>query len=114
MQYVSEELVEKWTPVLEHADLPEIKDAHRKSVTATLLENQQRASREDAQGSGGYQMPTLLGEASPTNAMGGSAAPSSSPSPESSHEFKQIGSCQCRTSWGYADVFIYQLQEIEL
>jgi hypothetical protein len=39
---------------------------------------------------------------------------SSSPSPESSHEFKQIGSCQCRTSWGYADVFIYQLQEIEL
>jgi len=79
MQYVSEELVEKWTPVLEHADLPEIKDAHRKSVTATLLENQQRASREDAQGSGGYQMPSLLGEASPTNAMGTSAAPSTSP-----------------------------------
>src|SRR5210317_669359 len=80
MQYVSEELVEKWTPVLEHADLLEIKDAHRRSVTATLLENQQRASRESAQGSGGYSMPTLLGEASPINSMGTSAAPSTSPS----------------------------------
>ena len=74
MQYVSEELVQKWTPVLEHADLPEIKDAHRRSVTATLLENQARASRESAQGSGGYSMPTLLGEAAPTNAMGASSS----------------------------------------
>jgi hypothetical protein len=79
MQYVTEELVDKWTPVLEHADLPEIKDAHRRSVTATLLENQERASRESAQGSGGYSTPSLLGEASPSNAMGGSAAPSTSP-----------------------------------
>ena len=79
MQYVTEELMQKWQPVLEHSDLPEIKDSHRRSVTATLLENQARASREAAQGSGGYSMPTLLGEASPTNAMGGSAAPSTSP-----------------------------------
>jgi len=74
MQYVTEELVQKWTPVLEHADLPEIKDSHRRSVTATLLENQARASREAAQGSGGYQTPSLLGEAAPTNAMGASSS----------------------------------------
>ena len=73
MQYVTEELVEKWTPVLEHSDLPEITDTHRRSVTATLLENQQRSSREAAQGSGGYSMPSLLGEAAPTNAMGASS-----------------------------------------
>ena len=79
MQYVSEELMQKWQPVLEHKDLPEIKDAHRRSVTATLLENQARASREASIGSGGYSMPTLLGEASPTNAMGTSAAASTSP-----------------------------------
>jgi hypothetical protein len=79
MNYVSEELMQKWQPVLEHADLPEIKDAHRRSVTATLLENQTRASREAAQGSGGYSMPTLLGEASPINSIGGSAAASTSP-----------------------------------
>ena len=74
MQYVSEELMRKWRPVLEHGDLPEIKDAHRRSVTATLLENQVRASREASIGSGGYSMPSLLGEASPANAMGASSS----------------------------------------
>ena len=74
MQYVSEELMQKWQPVLEHSDLPEIKDAHRRSVTATLLENQARSSREAAAGSGGYSMPSLLGEAAPTNAMGASSS----------------------------------------
>jgi len=73
-QYVSEELVEKWTPVLEHSDLPEIKDAHRRNVVATLLENQQRSAMEQAAGSGGYQMPGLLGEAAPANAMGASSS----------------------------------------
>tara|TARA_Y100000590_G_scaffold466941_1_gene643979 strand:- start:5223 stop:6557 length:1335 start_codon:yes stop_codon:yes gene_type:complete len=60
--------------VLEHPDLPEIGDAHRRTVTATLLENQERASAEAASGSGGYQMPSLLGEAAPTNAMGASSS----------------------------------------
>lgn len=78
MQYVTEELISKWSPVIDHADLPEIKDAHRRSVTATLLENTQRASRESASGSGGYSMPTLLGEA-PVNSMGGSSAAATSP-----------------------------------
>jgi hypothetical protein len=74
MQYVSEQLIEKWSPVIDHADLPQIKDAHRRSVTATLLENTQRASRESGSGSGGYSMPSLLGEAAPVNAMGGSSS----------------------------------------
>lgn len=73
----SENLIAKWKAVLEHADLPAIKDTHRKSVVATLLENQERASREDAMGSGGYRGTTLLGEAAPTNAMGASSSTAS-------------------------------------
>ena len=40
-------LQEKWAPVLNHGGLPEIKDAYRKQVVATLLENQERAVREE-------------------------------------------------------------------
>ena len=69
--FLSEELQKKWQPVLEHSDLTEIKDPHRRAVTATLLENQEIAAREGASGSAGYQEPTLLGEAAPTNATGG-------------------------------------------
>ena len=36
------QLIEKWAPILEHADLPQIKDNYRKEVTAVLLENQER------------------------------------------------------------------------
>ena len=41
--YLSEELQSKWQPVLEHADLPAIKDPYRKAITALVLENQQQA-----------------------------------------------------------------------
>ena len=61
-------LVEKWQPVLEHPDLPKIEDVHKREVVAQLLENQQQDAMQNA--SGGYQTPTLLGEASPTNAFG--------------------------------------------
>jgi len=60
-------LVEKWQPVLEHPDLPRIEDVHKREVVAQLLENQQQDAMQNA--SGGYNTPTLLGEA-PTNAMG--------------------------------------------
>ena len=50
-----ENLLKKWAPVLDHGDLAAIKDSHKRSVTAQLLENQERACREDAQGSGGYR-----------------------------------------------------------
>ena len=75
--YQSDELQKKWQPVLEHQDLPEIKDAHKRAVTATLLENQERSAREQNAGSGGYQAPSLLGEAAPTNAMGASSSTAS-------------------------------------
>ena len=75
--FLSEDLQKKWQPVIEHPDLGEIKDPHRRAVTATLLENQEKASREASFGSGGYQMPSLLGEAAPTNAMGASSSTAS-------------------------------------
>jgi len=43
----AEKLQEKWAPVLNHDGLPEIKDNYRKSVTAILLENQERALQEE-------------------------------------------------------------------
>ena len=42
-------LVEKWAPILEHADMPEIKDSHRRSVIAQLLENQTNANRQQSE-----------------------------------------------------------------
>ena len=46
--YNSSSLQEKWQPVLEHTDLPDIKDPYRKAVTAVILENQEKALKEDA------------------------------------------------------------------
>jgi hypothetical protein len=70
----TENLKKKWQPVLEHPDLPEIKDPHKRAVMATLLENQEKSAREEAQGSGGYGAPSMLGEAAPTNYMGASSS----------------------------------------
>lgn len=58
-------LVEKWAPVLNENSSGEIKDAHRRSVTAAILENQEiamNAERAQHQGFGG------LNEAAPGNA----------------------------------------------
>jgi len=60
--YNSENLQEKWQPVLNHPDLPEIKDNYRKAVTSIILENQEKAMKEDA---------SFLSEAAPTNSTGG-------------------------------------------
>lgn len=54
-------LVQKWSPVLEHADLPKIADQHRKEVTAVLLENQHREMSKANQ---------LLNEDAPANSVG--------------------------------------------
>ena len=58
---LNEELVNKWQPVLDHGDLPEIKDSYRKVVTAHMLEQQEKALQEQAsvQGAGSS---SLLGE----------------------------------------------------
>jgi len=43
----SEKINDKWSPILEHADLPEIGDKYRKAVTAVVLENQEKALAEE-------------------------------------------------------------------
>ena len=47
--YNSEQLQEKWQPVLNHPDLPEINDAYKRAVTAVVLENQERELKESRQ-----------------------------------------------------------------
>jgi len=44
--FLSEQLEKKWEPILNHPDLGEIKDPYKRSVTAVILENQQKALRE--------------------------------------------------------------------
>jgi len=60
---LNEELINKWQPVLDHEDLPQIKNHYRKVVTAQMLEQQEQAMREQAnvQGAGSA---SLLGESS--------------------------------------------------
>ena len=44
---MSENLQEKWAPVLEHKDLPKIEDNYKRAVTSVILENQERAMNEE-------------------------------------------------------------------
>ena len=44
----SEQAQKKWSALLEHSDVAPIQDNYRKSVTAVLLENQEKAMREQA------------------------------------------------------------------
>ena len=62
---LSQQLQEKWAPVLEHGDLPAIEDNYKKAVTSILLENQERVIREERQ---------ILSEAIPTMSTGSNAA----------------------------------------
>ena len=39
-------LEEKWTPILDHSDLEPIQDSYKRKVTAVLLENEEKALRE--------------------------------------------------------------------
>ena len=64
---LAEEIQNKWKAILEHPDLPEINDPYRRAVTATVLENTERALREESVQTG--QSQRLLGEA-PTNVAG--------------------------------------------
>ena len=43
---LQEEIQKKWDPILSHPDLAPIKDSHRRSVTAVVLENTEKALRE--------------------------------------------------------------------
>jgi hypothetical protein len=63
--YLSEDIQRKWGPVIEHPDLDPIKDAHKRGVTAVLLENTERALRESGVAGGQY-----LTETAPANVIG--------------------------------------------
>ncbi len=60
--FQTEHLQEKWQPVLEHPDLPRIEDSYKRAVTTLILENQEKAMREDR---------GFLAETAPVNSMGG-------------------------------------------
>ena len=65
--FQSEHLVEKWKPLLEYEGLDKIEDNHKRSVTAVLLENQEKFLRES---SAFQESGSLLSEAAPTNSAG--------------------------------------------
>ena len=44
----TQQLMEKWAPVLDFEGMDQIKDSHRRAVTAQLLENQEREAQEQA------------------------------------------------------------------
>ena len=58
----AEALQEKWAPILNHEGLGGIDDAHKRMVTAVLLENQEKAIKEERE---------FLSEAAPTNSVSG-------------------------------------------
>ena len=60
--FQTEHLQEKWQPVLDHPDLPKIEDSYKRAVTTLILENQEKALREDR---------SFLSEAAPTQNTGG-------------------------------------------
>ena len=59
--FQTENLQEKWSPVLAHPDLPKIEDSYKRAVTTVILENQEKAIKEDR---------SFLKEAAPTNSTG--------------------------------------------
>jgi hypothetical protein len=61
---VNEQLIAKWKPVLEHEDMPRIADAHKRYVTAVLLENTEKEMRAS-----GASNPSALLEVA-TNSVG--------------------------------------------
>ena len=61
--FLSEQIQSKWQPVLDHPDLPKIGDSYKRAVTSMILENQEKALKEDA---------AFLSEAAPANATGAS------------------------------------------
>jgi len=63
-QFNVEHLQEKWAPILNHEGLGGISDAHKRMVTAVLLENQEKMLREERE---------FLGE-TPTNHTASSVA----------------------------------------
>jgi hypothetical protein len=45
-KFLTEQALRKWKPVLDHKDMAPIADAHKRATMATLLENQEKAIKE--------------------------------------------------------------------
>jgi hypothetical protein len=78
----SEQLQEKWAPLLNYEGLDSIKDSHRRAVTAVLLENQEKFLREQSAFEHGsmhnlMEAPTNAGNAA--GAQGGFGGSASTP-----------------------------------
>jgi hypothetical protein len=72
-EFNTELLQEKWAPILDYQGMDSIKDSHRRMVTAILLENQEKAIREEREFL--YETPTNSGNASgASGGFGGSAS----------------------------------------
>ena len=65
-------LMEKWAPVLEHADVPSIQDGHKAATVARLLENQEIAAREEGLAAQGNMISEAAGNVVGAG-MGGTA-----------------------------------------
>ena len=68
--YLAEEIQNKWSPILDHSALGAIKDQHRRSVTAIMLENTEKALTESA-AHGSYQTLTETSSTTPVNSVSG-------------------------------------------
>ena len=66
----AEHLQEKWAPLLNAEGVDEIKDPHRKAVTAVLLENQEKFLRDEQS----FAQGGTITEASPTNSANAAGA----------------------------------------
>jgi len=79
--FYSEQLQEKWAPLLNYEGLDQIKDSHRRAVTAVLLENQEKFLREQSAFEHGsmsmlMESPTNSGNAAgASGGFGGGATP---------------------------------------
>ena len=63
--FQSEQLQEKWAPLLNYEGLDKISDPHRRAVTAVLLENQEKFMQEQV----AFEQGGMIAE-QPTNAVG--------------------------------------------
>ena len=71
--FLAEEIQKKWAPLLDLESLGKIKDQHRRSVTAIMLENTEKALAESSAHSG-FQTLTETSSVVPANFMGSSGS----------------------------------------
>ena len=72
--FQSEHLQEKWAPLLNYEGLDQIKDSHRRAVTAVLLENQEKFLREQSAFDNGSMSMLMESPTNSGNAAGASGA----------------------------------------